>query len=287
MTQKQRWVPLVTFIPLLYLMGWILAQPLHIGWNNIQQNQLSIVSTIFSFLLFIILLPSWAKARWKDEHFFATIGLDFYLKGEFIRNLFKGLFCSLVLLCAVLIPLILTPWGRWLGNFSIPIVLNGFVLGLFVGFAEETIFRGWLLNEMKQMLGVRLGLLAQAAIFSFVHLPFNLGLWPALGLLIGLFLLGTLLGLIVNNQSGKLWGCVGLHGGLVGGWFIISNGFVEISSHAPGWLFGPGGTTLNPIGGVLSIITLSSILYNQRTAFAIAGRPFKGACKASSKGALP
>ncbi len=261
--------------------------PIRILWSNLQENELSLLSTIISFLLFITLLPGWAKARWKEENYFATMGLLSYSKINFIRYLLRGLLCSSGLIFIVLFSVLLTPWGNWLGAFNFGIALNAILLAFLVGFAEEVIFRGWLLTEMKYMFGKRLGLFVQAAIFSFIHLRFDYDFWSSLGLLTGLFLLGILLGLIINNECGSIWGCVGLHGGLVGGWFFVSNGIVEFSSKTPGWLFGPGGSTLNPIGGLLSILTLLFIIYSQRTAFAIAGRPFKGACKASSKGDLP
>ena len=75
-------------------------------------------------------------------------------------------------------------------------------------------------------------------------------------ILIGLFLLGVLLALIRLKDNNSLWGCIGLHGGLVGGWFLINNGLVEISKDAPKWLVGPGIGNTNPLGGLVGIILL-------------------------------
>ena len=109
---------------------------------------------------------------------------------------------------------------------------------------------------------------------------------PSIGLFFGLFLLGLVLGLIRRIDNGSLWGCVGLHGGLVGSWFVVTSG-IQLSSDTPVLLFGPGGSNLNPIGGLLGICALSVILLLQRTAWAIAGPPFNGARNASSSGASP
>ena len=36
----------------------------------------------------------------------------------------------------------------------------------------------------------------------------------------------------------SLWGAIGLHGGLVGFWFILNHGLIEISTETPNWLIG-------------------------------------------------
>ncbi len=267
------------------MLGWIGSQVLSAIWMNLGEDQLALSANVISFLLFLILLPFWAKIRWKDDHFFVKIGLMSSSRRRSISQLFKGLTYSCVLISFVLIPLLLTIWGKWLGTFSSEILLNALLLGLGVGFAEEMIFRGWLLTEMSFLFGNRLGLFIQAVIFSLVHIRVGLGLWSGAGLLLGLFLLGLLLALIRKIDKGSIWSCIGLHGGLVGGWFVISSGLVEFSSNTPGWLFGHGGSSLNPIGGLLGILALLMIIY--RTAFAMAGRPFSGALNDSSRGALP
>ena len=139
----------------------------------------------------------------------------------------------------------------------------------------------------RYLFGNRLGLVVHSIIFSLVHIRLNIDFSTALSLLFGLFLLGLVLGVMRMIDKGYLWGCVVLHGGLVGGWFVISSGLVEFSPHTPGWLFGPGGTNLNPIGGLLAVFALATMLFSQRTAFAMAGPPCRGARNASSKGAAP
>ena len=74
-----------------------------------------------------------------------------------------------------------------------------------------------------------------------------------ISVLTGLFLLGILLALIRLKDRASLWGCIGLHGGLVGLWFLTNNGLLEISEDAPKWLVGPGNLNTNPLGGVFGI----------------------------------
>ena len=89
-----------------------------------------------------------------------------------------------------------------------------------------------------------------------------------LGLLSGLFLLGLALALRRRLDDGSLWGCVGLHGGLISGWFLLEKGILQLSSDAPAWLIGPGGSNPNPLGGIVAIGTLTFLLWRQRAAVA-------------------
>jgi hypothetical protein len=59
-----------------------------------------------------------------------------------------------------------------------------------------------------------------------------------------------------RRQHGNLWVPIGLHGGLVGGWFLLQKGLLELQAAAPAWLVGPGQGDLNPIGGLLGWLGL-------------------------------
>ena len=139
--------------------------------------------------------------------------------------------------------------------------MNSIFLIMGVGFAEELIFRGWLFEEFKNQFGFKKALVFQGLIFSLVHIGFNMPFWEMTRILIGLFLLGILLGLFRLNDNNSLWGCIGLHGGLVGGWFLINNGLFEISKDAPSWLVGPGNIPTNPLGGFVGITLLFGLCF--------------------------
>jgi len=258
-------------IPFSYLIGWIIIYPLRLFSSDLDQETLSLFGTLISFFLFLSLLPNWVRLRWNNNNFFFALGLNDSIKIKSIKYFIRGFSLSLGLLFCVVIPLLLSSWGTWTGSLKSGILINALFLVLLIGLAEELIFRGWLLIEMNQLFGPRRGLVIQAAIFSLVHARITLDFLESFGLLIGLFLLGIVLGLIRKIDKGSLWGCVGLHGGLVGGWFLISAGLIEVSPEIPGWLFGPGGSSLNPLGGLLSIFVLMFILWRQRTLLAIGG----------------
>ena len=104
-------------------------------------------------------------------------------------------------------------------------------------------------------------MIGQALIFSLIHTRFNLGVIPMLGLLTGLFLLGLVLALLRRLDHGSLWGCIGLHGGLVSAWFVLEKGVFEFLPDAPAWLIGPGGSHPNPLGGAVAIAALAFLLF--------------------------
>ena len=276
------WLPTVLFIPLLYAMGWLAAVPLTL--LGLPTDQLSLTGTVLSFALFLLGMPRWAALRWSESRPWAALGI----RGAKPQKqpapaaaLLKGLLIAAGLLMVITSVVLIDGSGNWRGEVDATQLTNAVLLCLGVGFAEELIFRGWLWAELNQMLGSRRGAVAQASIFSLVHTRFNLGLGPMAGLLIGLFLLGLVLARQRQSDRGSLWGCIGLHGGLVAGWFLLQNGLLQLSPNAPPWLVGPGGHSPNPLGGLIGILSLLILLLIQRTAVANALRPSTGARRAS------
>ena len=63
--------------------------------------------------------------------------------------------------------------------------------------------------------------------------------------------LGLALGLQRRADGGLIWGAVGLHGGLVGGWFVLNQGLI-------------GQQEANPIGSLLAWLPLLLLLWVRR-----------------------
>ena len=242
----------IIFIPFLYICGWILATPIFL--LGVDKENLSLIGTIFTFLIFIFSLPKWFKLRWGVINTWKLLGIN---KIDKNINLFifflRGFLLSVILISIILVPIIGTKWGYWIGTISPDIFINAIFLILGVGFAEELIFRGWLLEELKNQFGLKKAIFGQALIFSIVHIGFDLPFLQMLSILTGLFLLGILLSLVRLKDKNSLWGCIGLHGGLVGLWFITNNGLLAISKNSPKWLVGPGTINTNPLGGIFGI----------------------------------
>lgn len=279
---QPRWLSTILFIPLLYALGWLSAVPLTL--LGMPAERVSLTGTVLSFVLFLLVMPRWAALRWSAEQPWAALGIcraNAQEQPAPAAALLKGLLIAAGLLTVITSVVLIEGSGDWRGEVSATQLTNAVLLCLGVGFTEELIFRGWLWAELNRMMGSRRGAVAQASIFSLVHTRFNLGVAAMSGLLIGLFLLGMVLAKQRQADQGSLWSCIGLHGGLVAGWFLLQNGLLQLSTNAPAWLVGPGGNAPNPLGGVIGLTCLLTLFLIQRTAVAKADRPATGARNAS------
>ena len=267
LTIRPRIFSTILFIPFLYLLGWILAKPLF--FLGIGKEHISLIGTILTFLLFVISLPKWFEIRWGFNNPWIILGINkIDKKDNRFFYFINGFLYSIILLLLILVPIISNQWVNWLGKLSPEILLNSLLLIIGIGFAEELVFRGWLLEELKNQYGLKKALIFQALVFSIVHIGLDMPFWQMISILFGLFLLGIVLSVIRIKDDNSLWGCAGLHGGLVGIWFLMNNGLIEISKEAPIWLVGPGNINTNPLGGIygitLLILILSYILFKYK-----------------------
>ena len=247
-----KFISSIIFIPFLYLCGWLLVTPMLFFGAN--EESVSLIGTIFTFLMFVFSLPKWFEIRWGLKNTWILLGIKKIDRNrDLIFYFLRGFLLSLILISLIVIPIISTEWVYWIGEISPYIFANAIILTIGVGFAEELIFRGWLLEEFKKQFGLKKAIVGQSLIFSFVHIGFDLPFWEMLSILTGLFLLGISLSLIRLKNKNSLWGCIGLHGGLVGLWFIANNGLLYISEDSPKWLVGPGTINTNPLGGIVGI----------------------------------
>ncbi|HBP54018.1 MAG TPA: CPBP family intramembrane metalloprotease, partial [Synechococcus sp. UBA8638] len=111
---------------------------------------------------------------------------------------------------------------------------------------------------------------AQAVAFSVLHTRFDQGWAIPLGLLPGMFMLGLALAGQRSKDDNLLAGAVGLHGGLVAGWFALQSGLLSLEPSIPVWLMGPNYNPValhpdyNPVGGLLGWLGLSIQLLRLR-----------------------
>ncbi len=258
-----RWIGTLLYVPLLYGLGWLLVQPLAVLAPAIPRDRLDLVGTAMALLLLLLSLPLRIERVWGEPrpwHQLGVVAPAARLSTAFLRGLLK----AVLLLALVAGVLLLSGQARWQGQLDLAQLLNALALLLGVGFAEELLFRGWLWGELEQHLGGVRALWGQALVFSLVHTRFNLGPAGAVGLLGGLTLLGLALALQRRADAGVLWGAVGLHGGLVGGWFLLQGGLLTLAPEAPAWMVGPGGSHPNPIGGVVGWLGLGMLLWVRR-----------------------
>ena len=229
------------------------------GLVGIGEGQRASMAAIPAVVALVVSLPLRLRRQWGEPHPWHSLGVVGPWPAV-LQALVRGLLKAAALLALVVVGLQLAGALTWPLQTSAAVLLNGLALALGVGFAEELLFRGWLLGELGLKLGSQRALWLQAALFSLVHTRFNLPLLPLLGLLGGLVLLGLALGLQRRADGGLLWGAVGLHGGLVGGWFVLNQGLIALQPATPSWLTGPA----NPIGGLLGWLGLGLLLWARR-----------------------
>lgn len=214
----------------------------------------------WALLALLVSLPPRLRRAWQESSPWRRLGVIAPL-GATVRALLGGWGRAVALLAPISALLLWSGMARWQPHLSGAQLANALALGLGVGFAEELLFRGWLWGELSFHLGRARGALAQALIFSLVHTRLDLGVAGLVGLLGGLMLLGLALASQRRADGGLLWGAVGLHGGLVGGWFALQQGVLAIRPEAPLWLVGPGGASPNPVGGLLGWLGLAGLIW--------------------------
>ena len=282
-----QWIPTLTLFLFLYPVGWIISRFFYIFDRDISSNNLSIIGTIISFMLFLGVLPSWGNIRWKTNKFWLSIGLDVNNKLQALKTFFNGFIFSVFLIFILFMLCFLCGWIDRLDYVKFTELLNAILLIVGIVFAEEIVFRGWLMEEMALLFGVRRGIILQSTIFSLAHFRSDIGLLALIPFLTGLFLFGLVLNLRRTIDRGSLWGCIGLHGGLVGIWYLFDSGMVVFSSETPYFLLGPSRNMVNPIGSVFGITVLLGTLFFQRRLFARTGRFLASTVNASFKDEIP
>ena len=282
-----QWIPTFSLFLFLYLAGWIISHFFYLLDRDISMDNLSIIGTIITFILFLIILPSWGRIRWKTNHLWLSIGLDFRNKLSALKIFLSGFLFSFFLLLIFCLFLFLCGWIDTIDYIKFSDFVNALLLIFGIVFAEEIVFRGWLLEEMVLLFGLRKGIVFQSAIFSIAHYRSDIGLIALIPFLIGLFLFGLVLTLRRTLDNGSLLGCIGLHGGLVGIWYLFDSGMVIFSIDTPYYLLGPSKYMINPIGSVIGIIILLINIFFQRRLFARTGRFLASTVNASFKDETP
>ncbi|MDX2254776.1 MAG: type II CAAX endopeptidase family protein [Pseudanabaenaceae cyanobacterium bins.39] len=142
-------------------------------------------------------------------------------------------------------------------------IAPGALTAIGVGIAEEILFRGWMLSELEQDYSPRRSLIIASLIFAILHfikpLHVILATWSQFA---GLVVLAIVLILARRRCHGRLGMSIGLHGGLVWGYYIVNTThWFKPTGIVPEWITGIGG---NPVAGMVGIIFLTAIAIGLR-----------------------
>lgn len=263
---KPHWLGTLLYIPVLYGVGWLISRPWQWLVPSLRPDQVDLIGALMALILLLISLP-WRLRNGlgvgESWRFLGLVGPP----GRILSTWLRGTLKAAILLLMVASGLLLAGVARWQGWTGLDgaEILNALALAAGVGFAEELLFRGWLWGELGELLGRRQALFSQAILFGLVHPWWRVPGLAGAGLLGGLILLGLVLGLQRRADGGALWGAMGLHGGLVCGWFALQAGPLALAASGPEWLMGPGGPGgANPIGGLIGWLSLGALVLIRR-----------------------
>lgn len=246
---------------LVLLMLWLpLAAPIY-AWGR-DPNLVSILTMVLLYGLFICLVRVWGDRVYNQPRILQSYGLVNTKRNA--QEVLIGLGIGLI---AVLSLFSLEGWFGWLvwrQNSSLPkVILEGLASAITVGFAEELLFRGWLLDELQRDYRPNVVLWAVTLMFAALHfikpLPDMLRTAPQFP---GLILLGLTLVWAKRGSKNRLGLSIGIHAGLIWGYYIINVGqLIKYSDQVPDWITG---VNKNPLAGVVGIVFLSGIALAMR-----------------------
>lgn len=234
-----------------------IAAPAYLIWGESIGTGLAILL----YIEFIALIWWWGRNVEQKARPYAYYGLVFSWQNwqECAIGIGLGV-ASLGLLLVIEAGLGWLSWrdgADWQGA-----ILPGLLTSVGVGFAEELLFRGWLLTELEKDYGNGRSLVLSSGIFALLHLNFA-KLSESIAVmgtqLPGLLLLGMDLVWARRSRGGRLGLAIGLHGGLVWAYYVVNTTKLLVPTQAvPEWVTGIGG---NPIAGVMGILFLGAIAF--------------------------
>lgn len=216
-------------------------------------NLVSILTMVLLYAQFIFLLHLWGKNVYDQPQIFRQYGGDITRSNAL--DLLNGLATGMVSILVVFGLQGLLGWLVWQQPqvFLPRIILEGLIVSLGVGFAEELLFRGWLLDELERDYSLGVALWINAVTFAALHF---IKPWEAIIQTLPQFPALVLLGLTQvwakHWRRGRLGLPIGLHGGLVWGYYIINVGnLIEYTGQVPDWVTGVNN---NPLQGVMGVV---------------------------------
>ncbi|PSO57813.1 MAG: CPBP family intramembrane metalloprotease [Cyanobacteria bacterium QH_8_48_120] len=255
-------VRLGIFILTLGLIWLPVAAPIYLILSS-NPNLVTILTMGLLLAAFLLLLRFWSRRVYQQAHLLKRYGLEANWRNG--RDLFNGLSVGLSFVLALFALEGILGWLEFQPPTSslLRVVVEGLVSALGVGLAEELLFRGWLLDELQHDYAPETALWANAIIFALLHFLKPLAevvrTFPELP---GLILLGLTLVWARHSRQGRLAMAVGLHAGLVWGYYIVNVGqLVQYGEHISPWLTGVDG---NPLAGVMGLVFLGVLALGMR-----------------------
>ena len=209
---------------------------------------------------FVLLLRFWGKQVYRQPQILKSYGLERTRRNG--RDVLKGLSIGLFLTLSLFALEGFLGWLVWQrpALFLPKLISEGLLVALGLGLVEELVFRGWLLDELQRDYPPSTALWASSSLYALLHFIKPLAeIWRTLPGFPGLLLLGLTLVWAKRSRSGRIGLPIGLHAGLVWGYYIINVGqLAQFSGHVPEWITG---VDRNPLAGVVGLMFLGAIAF--------------------------
>jgi uncharacterized protein len=215
-------------------------------------NLATITTMGLLFIFFLILQKLWGKYVYQQPFIFQQYGLT----GNWLVWL-QGLAIGFCFCWSLFITEAFLGWITIsnASDFFWKIVLEGLLSAFGIALLEELVFRGWILYELEQDYSKSTALWVSSFLFAVAH--FLKPIAEVIRTLItfpALLLLGLILVWAKRAYHGRLSICIGIHAGLVWGYYILNVGNLIIyTNKVPDWITGIDG---NPIAGILGLVFL-------------------------------
>lgn len=229
------------------------ALPLYF-WLRADANLSTVAVMGTLFIIFLGVLSFWSRSLYgvRGWGYYGLVGTR-----RNCQEWLQGIGLGLLFTASLFITEVGLGWATFLplNPNLVKIIGEGSLTGLGVGFAEELFFRGWLLTELERDYSLSLALGLNGGLFAACHflkpLPEILRTAPQF---LGLLALGLILVGAKRHHGDRLGMSMGLHGGLVWGYYIFNVGqLVGYTQRVPTWITGIDG---NPLAGLLGLAWL-------------------------------
>lgn len=206
-------------------------------------------------IAFLLFIRFWGKWVYRQPRMFARYGLSL-TRGNAIA-LLNGLSIGLIFVLGLFALMGIPGWLQFQPASNLPrVVAEGLLSALGIAFAEELFFRGFLLDELERDYSPSTSLWADAIIFATLHFLKPIAeIFRTFPQFPGLILLGLALVWAKRSRRNHLGIAIGLHAGLVWGYYILNVGqLVQYSDRVSPWITGVDG---NPVAGAMGLLGLS------------------------------
>lgn len=241
------WLPLA--VPIAIRLKWHPFKPLA------AERKLLLLAPLYLVAPLIV----WGAARVEGVSF-SDYGLDWKLNS--LVSLGVGLGWGVLSLFVVFTGQWVLGWIEWhsenlqhLKQLGLPVLL----LGLWIGFIEELVFRGFLLEELQQDCSIWVAAAISSAIFALLHL-----IWEqqdTLPQLPGLWLMGMVLVIALWVDADRLGLPSGLHAGWIWGLTCLDSAkLISYTGKGANWMTGLGEKPLAGLAGFICLLAVGASL---------------------------